>query len=180
MILVHIEGVKGDSKIAGYADKDWFAVDSFSFGVERDTKESAKAGTDDITIGVGLLNACEFDKSTDVGTSTLMQYSISGGPLPYAEIHFVQTKEDKSGKQAVFPYLMLKLEPCFIKTWKISGSEDGRPTENVGLWYQRIALSYRMYSRDSTGGYIYSAGYDTGWDQTLNAPWATTLTVPGG
>jgi type VI secretion system secreted protein Hcp len=176
MILVHIEGIKGDSKVEGYAGKDWFSVDSFSFGVERDTKESAKVGTDDLTIGVGMLSACEFNKSTDVGTSTLMNYSISGGPLPFAEIHFVQTKEGG----AVYPYLMLKLEPCFIKTWKISGGEDGRPTEDVSLWYQRIAMDYRTYSRGDTGQYQYSASNTFGWDQTINAPWTVKLTNPAG
>ena len=176
MILIRISTIKGDSKISGYNDGTWFSVDSFSFGVERDTKESAKVGTDDLTIGVGMLNACEFNKSTDVGTSTLMQYSISGGPLSFAQIYFVQTKQGG----AVFPYLMLRLEPCFIKTWKISGGEDGRPTEDVSLWYQRIALEYRSYSRNDAGQYQYSAGYNSGWDQTINAPWSVEFRVPGG
>ena len=35
---------------------DWFIADSFSFGVEREMKESGeKGGTEDINIGVGEL-----------------------------------------------------------------------------------------------------------------------------
>ncbi len=42
------------------------AGDSFSFGVEREMKESGeKGGTEDINIGVGELQECTISKSTD-------------------------------------------------------------------------------------------------------------------
>jgi len=181
MILINIAGVPGDSQIPGYKDKDWFSVDSFSFGITRETKESAKAGTDDITIGVGELGECSFEKTTDRGSFMLMQQSISGGPLTSAEIHFVQTKNNKDGKQAVFPYLMFKLLPCFIKTWSISGSEDGRPTESVTLWYQKIAMTYYSYSKDANGVYVEKQEGTAGWDQVVNNAWDTpTFEIPKG
>ena len=53
-ILVLIPGVAGDSGVPGY--EGWFVADSFSFGVEREMKESGeKGGTADINIGVGKL-----------------------------------------------------------------------------------------------------------------------------
>ena len=42
---------------AGKDGKDYFVADSFSFGVEREMKESGeKGGTADINIGVGELH----------------------------------------------------------------------------------------------------------------------------
>jgi hypothetical protein len=48
---------------------DWFIADSFSFGVEREMKESGeKGGTEDINIGVGELQECTISKSMDVNS----------------------------------------------------------------------------------------------------------------
>ena len=59
MIFVSIDGMSDASiQTAGYTAKDgsWFIADSFSFGVEREMKESGeKGGTEDINIGVGEL-----------------------------------------------------------------------------------------------------------------------------
>ena len=63
MILVHIDDVPGDCKLAGYEkksdkgeDSGWFVADSFTFGVQREMKESSeKGGTEDINIGLGEL-----------------------------------------------------------------------------------------------------------------------------
>ena len=52
---------------ASYDRGDWFIADSFSFGVEREMKESGeKGGTEDINIGVGELQECTISKSMDM------------------------------------------------------------------------------------------------------------------
>ena len=76
MILVHIENVQGgDVTIEGYErrnDTGYFVADSFSFGVEREMKESGeKGGTEDINIGVGELQECTISKSVDRASTTL-------------------------------------------------------------------------------------------------------------
>ena len=49
---------------SGGADSKYFVADSFSFGVEREMKESGeKGGTEDINIGVG-----ELQESTDASS----------------------------------------------------------------------------------------------------------------
>lgn len=52
---------------ASFAEKgDFFVADSFSFGVEREMKESGeKGGTADINIGIGELQECTISKSMD-------------------------------------------------------------------------------------------------------------------
>lgn len=55
----------------GTRDK-WFVADSFSFGVEREMKESGeKGGTEDINIGVGELQEATISKSMDSSSATL-------------------------------------------------------------------------------------------------------------
>jgi type VI protein secretion system component Hcp len=62
----------------GTQDK-WFVADSFSFGVEREMKESGeKGGTEDINIGVGELQEATISKSMDKSTPKLMESAAKG------------------------------------------------------------------------------------------------------
>ena len=66
---------------------DWFVADSFSFGVEREMKESGeKGGTQDINIGVGELQECTISKSLDKSSSRLAQAAVSGKTLGFCEV----------------------------------------------------------------------------------------------
>lgn len=62
-----VEPVEFDAVATSTYDRgDWFVADSFSFGVEREMKESGeKGGTEDINIGVGELQECTISKSMD-------------------------------------------------------------------------------------------------------------------
>jgi hypothetical protein len=63
---IHVDSwAWGATGSRGAADK-WFVADSFSFGVEREMKESGeKGGTEDINIGVGELQEATISKSMD-------------------------------------------------------------------------------------------------------------------
>ena len=54
-IFIKYENIPSDSTTSeGWSSEGWFVADSFSFGVEREMKESGeKGGTEDINIGVG-------------------------------------------------------------------------------------------------------------------------------
>ena len=70
---------------------DLFVADSFSFGEEREMKESGeKGGTADINIGVGELQECTVSKSMDRASAKLAQYAINGNSPGIAEIDFVE------------------------------------------------------------------------------------------
>ena len=61
----------GPTGSRGTRDK-WFVADSFSFGVEREMKESGeKGGTEDMNIGVGELQEMTISKSMDSSSATL-------------------------------------------------------------------------------------------------------------
>lgn len=55
-----------------HQDAKSFVADSFSFGVEREMKESGeKGGTQDMNIGIGELQECTISKSMDSASGEL-------------------------------------------------------------------------------------------------------------
>jgi type VI secretion system secreted protein Hcp len=179
MILVHIDGVNGDCTMTGYGkgeanfkETGWFIADSFTFGVEREMKESGeKGGTEDINIGVGELQECAITKSMDRASAKLAQFAINGNSLGTAFIDFVEVAGggDKQGKP--FCYLRYMLHRCFIKSWSTSGDADDRPTEDVAFYYNRIAFQY-LATKD---GKTFENGGEMTWDNVKNEPWNTKV-----
>lgn len=173
-IYVKIPGIRGDVTTEGYDSGEWFVADSFSFGVEREMKESGeKGGTADINIGIGELQAVSISKSMDMNSPKLAQLAVEGTDLGAAEIHFVETSS-QSGKPMC--YLKYKLDRAFIKSWSTSGDADDRPTEEVAFYYNKIAFQYIS----TTDGRTFGQTSTMGWDNVKNGPWSDvefTLTV---
>ena len=168
MILVHIPGVKGDCKIPGFTgEKGYFTVNSFSFGVQRELEESAKAGTSDINIGVGELQECTMSKSMDFASTLLARKAISGSSVGTVEIKFVEAVTLDQEKSANVVYLRFKLDNTFVKSWSMSGDSDGRPTEDVALWYNKIAFHYYT----TKDGKSFKSAGKCEWDQVTSKPW---------
>lgn len=156
-VFVKIDGLSGhgDATVAGYDDGNWFVADSFSFGVEREMKESGeKGGTQDINIGVGELQEFAISKSLNAASALLAQYSVNGNSGGGAQIDFVQM-----GGAVPQVYLRYKLDRCFVKSWSTSGDADDRPTEEVAFYYNKIAFAV------AGGGPVFS------WNSVKNQKW---------
>ena len=166
MILVRIDGIKGDSQIAGFAD--YFTAESFGFGVERELADSGKAGTADVNIGVGELQECTISKSMDSASAFLAKKAISGSSCGTADIKFVETITRDNNEMFNIVYLSYKLDNVFIKSWSTSGDGDDRPTEDVAIWYNKIAFGY-FVTKD---GKEFQFAGDCKWDQTKSKPWS--------
>ena len=166
MILVRIDDIPGDSQIEGF--EKYFTAESFGFGVERELADSGKAGTADVNIGVGELQECTISKSMDTASCDLAKKAISGSSCGTADIKFVETitKDDNSMHNIV--YLCYKLDNVFIKSWSTSGDGDDRPTEDIGLWYNKIAFAY--YATED--GKTFTQGGDCKWDKVKSKPWS--------
>jgi len=163
-IYVKIPGIQGDVTAEGYDNGEWFVADSFSFGVEREMKESAgKRGTQDINIGIGELQDVSISKSMDSASAQLAQLAINGNSCGSAEIDFVEIGE--SSGEAV-PYLKYKLDRCFIKSWSTSGDADDRPTEEVAFYYNKIAFAYTPEGEEKP-----EPTNIMSWDNVKNIPW---------
>jgi type VI secretion system secreted protein Hcp len=166
-IAIRIPGIPGDCQLDGFG-KDWFMADSFSFGVERELKESGeKGGTKDINLGVGELQECSISKSMDIASCHLAQAAIQGGALGDADIYFVELAgEEKGVNTGVRVYLAYKLHRCIVKTWSTSGDADDRPTEEVSFLYNKLAFAYAPHEGDKWG-----LSHYCGWDNVKNKKW---------
>lgn len=161
-IYVHIPGVGGDIAQGPDGNRDWFLADSFSFGVEREMKESGeKGGTTDINIGVGELQECTISKSMDSVSPALAQAAVDGKTLGSCEICFADPVPD--GRPQC--YLHYVMERCYVKSWSTSGDADDRPTEEVAFYFNKIAFGY------DDAGRIKSMS----WDQEGNRYWVDGL-----
>lgn len=165
MILVRIDGVPGDCKIEKF--EEYFTAESFGFGVERELAESGKAGTADINIGVGELQECTISKSMDSASAALAKKAISGSSCGTADIKFVEAITIKGDSYNIV-YLQYKLDNVFIKSWSTSGDSDDRPTEDVAIWYNKIAFCYFT----TTDGMEFKFAGDCRWDQVKAKPWS--------
>jgi type VI secretion system secreted protein Hcp len=162
MILLKLDTVDGDSNIQGY--EKWISCTSVSWNVERTFSESAKAGTQDVNLGVAEIPPISINKSFDVSSLYLMQSGIAGGALgTEAKIHFLVT-----GNQKHNVYLEFKLYNPIVASWSISGDEDERPTEEVSLWYWKIWMQYYA----TKDGITYTSAGSKGWDRIANKPWS--------
>ena len=162
MILLKLDGVDGDSHIPGY--EKWISCTSVSWNVERTFSESAKAGTQDVNLGVAEIPPISINKSFDVSSLYLMQSAIAGGALgTMAQIVFLVTGDQKTNR-----YLEFKLHNPIVASWSISGDEDERPTEEVSLWYWKIWMQYYATKDGST----YTSAGSKGWDRIANKSWS--------
>lgn len=169
MILVQIEGVKGDCKIKGF--ENYFTAESFGFGVERELADSAKGGTADVNIGVGEMQECTLSKSMDTASNMLARKAISGSSCKEANIKFVEAITDKAGERWNLVYLWFKLDNVFVKSWSVSGDGDDRPSEDVALWYNKLAFGY--YPTED--GISFDSLYDCKWDQVKARAWTEVV-----
>jgi hypothetical protein len=110
---------------------DWFIADSFSFGVEREMKESGeKGGTEDINIGVGELQECTISKSMDAGSTRLAQFAINGNSLSLTFESF--TSEGTVKYKSDFA----TAQPAVFTGVSVVPSSDGRSFDlNFSLLY---------------------------------------------
>jgi type VI protein secretion system component Hcp len=172
MIFVMIPGMGDDAvQTASYDNKKWFVADSFSFGIEREMKESGeKGGTVDVNIGVGEMQECTISKSMDWASPMLAQFAVNGNSPGTAEIDFVEVAGggDAAGEASPMCYLKYKLDRCFVKSWSISGDADDRPTEEVAFYYNKIGFSYAR----TIDGKNWESTTPMGWDNTTHKKWA--------
>lgn len=163
-IFIKYDNIPNSVNTGGYGeDGRWFIADSFSFGVEREMKESGeKGGTEDINIGVGELQECTISKSMDAASLELGKLSLTGRSLGGVEVCVTDNPEGPTGC-----YLRYKLERAFVKSWSTSGDADDRPTEEVAFYYNKIAIGYSA----TADGQTFPVDGTMSWDNKRKRPW---------
>ncbi len=171
MILVHIEGIRGDCKVARY--KDYFFAENISFGVGRRVEVMKKGGGRDLETGKGEPQELTIDKSIDTASIDLMYCSMkdrsdSGAPkLLTVKIDFVQTA-DMNTEKGMNSFFKIRLGEALIKSWSVSGDTDGRPQESVVVAFNQAAA---VYKASSDGFKTFQTFGPKGWDQQKSVDW---------
>jgi len=164
MILLKLLPIKGDCAIAGF--EDWISCTSIDWALNREMKESAKAGTKDVFTGVAEIPPIEIGKSFDCSSIELMKFACGGGKIcDTAEIVLLTTGEDMSTAANNW-YLKFKLDSPILAKWSISGSEDERPNEKISIWYYKVQLTYRAFD-----GKAFKDKGTRGWDRIGHKAW---------
>ena len=154
--FVKFDTIEGESQ-GPDRQPGWVVADSFSFGVEREMKESGeKGGTEDINIGIGELQECSISKSMDVASPKLAQAAINGRTVGSCEVCLA---DEVAGEETPVCYAHFVMERCYIKSWSTSSEADDHPTEEVAFYFNKIAFGYM--GRDN----------NMNWDQERNRPW---------
>ena len=150
MILMNLAGkIKGDCTLADH--KDWITCDSFQIGANRAISFSG-GGADRETSKPSITEAV-ITKSTDMASTELFVQAICGKSLGKAEIHFVQTADEK-----MQTYLIYELEDAIVSSYHQSSGGD-RPTESISLNFTKITQTYNAFS-----GSQVTPGTAKGWD----------------
>lgn len=155
--------LKGDSTVEGY--KNFIVLDSFSFGLDRELTDAVKGGTSDLLTGAANLQEANVNKVLDRASTELARRLLLGTLIKKVEIFFTGADATKA------PYLIVKMENAWVKSWSTSGDADGRPTEEVSFYFQKIAIGY---SAPTDSKPATSSMTLMGWDRVLNKPWADT------
>lgn len=150
MILLNLAGkVKGDSKIEGHTD--WITCDSCQMGAARAI--SFSGGGADRETSKPSVSEIVITKSSDIASTELFSQALSGKSLGKAEIHFLQTNDDK-----MQVYLTLELTDTIVSSYSMSSGGD-RPTESFSLNFTQILHTYNAFSGNEV-----TAGSPKGWD----------------
>ena len=173
MIVMRVDNVSGSCQLAGY-DKSkecWFPVDSVSFGF--DNADSNSFSTEDLETDTaeGEASQLSISKAIDSATCDLMMMAMQARlqsktkekKTLAADIHFVETAQ--GGRPVA--YLRVALANVQIQSWSLSGSNDGRPTEDVTLRFDKAAVQYQATSDGKT----FAPAGKKGWDQVNNKAW---------
>jgi len=119
----------------------------------------------------------QISKQLDTATLSLMLLAMQErkakkgvgekSTVLHADIHTISSMSFAKQDRFHYTSLMIHLEAVNVQSWKINGSGDSRPTENVSLRYDRAAMIYV-----STGqGKDFLVVGPKGYDQTANEPW---------
>jgi len=150
VILLNLGGkVKGDCNVAEH--KDWITCSSFQLGVSRAISLSG-GGKDRETSKPNITEAV-LTKSTDISSTELFSQSLSGKSLGKAEVHFLQTSDDK-----MQVYMIYELTDAIVSSYSQSSGGD-RPMESFTLNFTQITQTYNAFS-----GTEVTPGSPKGWD----------------
>ncbi|KKB64882.1 virulence factor secretion apparatus protein [Robbsia andropogonis] len=151
-LFLSIKSIKGNSIIAGYADK--IIVESFSHGVSLPLY--ADAGNSDRTIGRPTFSEMSFSKTTDVSTPALLAACASGTNL--GDVVLDMGRTDKGKYMSLIKYTMANAMISSIRT----AGHPGGGSDTFSLNFTKLTCVFTQQKPDGTP----KGNAQFGWDLT--------------
>lgn len=137
--FVKFDKIKGECLEDNH--KDWIAVKSVEWGVER-TVDLSDLGS--AQRGYANSNFQKVTLTSDISLASVMlcQYVAAGTATDEVTIEMCRAGDDI--KRGMEPYLTFKLYDCVVDSYQMSGGEDSVPREYWTLAYRKIDVSYKQ------------------------------------
>jgi type VI secretion system secreted protein Hcp len=153
-----IDGIKGESQIKEFKDKDGIDVLSWNWGMTQSgtTHQGSGAGGGKVSV-----NDITFTKYLDLSTPDLLKACTSGRHIPKAEL-IVR----KAGGDKPVDYLKIEMNVILVSSYSTGGSSDGldRVQETLSFNFKSFKVIYTQ--QNEQGSKVGDS--DIGWDIAEN------------
>jgi type VI secretion system secreted protein Hcp len=131
-----IEGIEGDSKVAGFENQ--IELISISLVVGQPTSISV-GGQGSLTTSGAQHREFQIVKSIDKASPNLMLYVLNGKHIAKVEVTLSRAAVDKSAS-----YIKYEFADVVISSYALIGGVNGDklPDESVGFTYGQIKVTY--------------------------------------
>lgn len=151
LILLHIDGIPGESIITGY--EHWIDIDAFAWGEAMASVTSVAGGR-----AAGKLNmtAFQFAMATDNASAMLFLACATGR-------YIAKTRLDVSRPMDAGPRILLRFDfaGVTISSYNIAGNtKDDHQNDQFGITFNKITMTYWQYDDQGNQLSVYATYYD--------------------
>ncbi|MEY3695232.1 MAG: hypothetical protein RL083_1057 [Pseudomonadota bacterium] len=161
-ILLQIDGVKGSSTLADYADQ--IECYSWTFDVVQPSSNT-KSGTER-TAANPMFSDIKLTKETDVSSTDLLRLCATAKEVDKVTITMLRKANEENS-----PLLKVELEKVIISHYSIASAHEPdpletgvegarRPLETISLNFVKIKMEYNHQANDGTIAGKTDFGYD--------------------
>jgi type VI secretion system Hcp family effector len=159
ILVLKLDGIDGDSIVAGHANE--ITVNSSSFAIEQAALTAGKdAGTAGMGAGKAVFSPLVISKNSDKASPQLFLRSALGTAIKNAKLSFLMVTPFSSAPPVEF--FSIRLSGLYVTKYSVAASNsDETSFEEVMFYYRQILITYTP----SVGPQIV-----TGFDLKLNKP----------
>ncbi len=138
-IYCFIKDIPGEGREKNH--KDWIAVKSLDWGVER-TLDMTDLGTTQRGYANANFNKITMTSELSKASAKLMTAVANG--TSREEIKIELCRSGDSASDGMEPYLTFILKHAVIDSYTVNGGEEQIPEENWTLAYRHIEIKYKL------------------------------------
>ena len=150
-IFLEVNGIDGESKVAGYEGK--IDVDSWSWGEINPATPTSGGGGGASTVTV---NPLQIGKGLDKSSPVFMKYCAQ-----LKMIDEMKLKVLKAGGDSALVYLTITLKNAYVQSYNTGGFDGGGGLkEDISFAYEDVNVEYDEQASGGSGTGIVSFGFN--------------------